>query len=73
MLRDALPAEGSMVGRRHVRTLLQRMAIEAVYHRPRMSIPAPGNEIFLLRELTGDCDVVVDKGDRADALTLVQP
>jgi putative transposase len=56
MLRDLLAAEGSKIGRRHVRTLMQRMGIEAVYRRPRTSIPAPGHKIFpyLLRELTID-------------------
>src|SRR5215467_11374926 len=46
MLRDLLAAEGSKIGRRHVKTLMQRMGIEAVYRRPRTSIPAPGHKIF---------------------------
>jgi putative transposase len=56
MLRDLLAAEGSKIGRRHVRTLMQRMGIEAVYRRPRTSNPAPGHKIFpyLLRDLTID-------------------
>ena len=56
MLRDLLAAEGSMIGRRHVRTLMQRMGIEAVYRRPRTSNPAPGHKIFpyLLRGVTID-------------------
>ena len=56
MLRDLLAAEGSKIGRRHVRTLMQRMGMEAIYCRPRTSIPAPGHKIFpyLLRELTID-------------------
>jgi putative transposase len=56
MLRDLLAAEGSKIGRRHVRTLMQRMGIEAIYRRPRTSIPASGHKIFpyLLRELTID-------------------
>jgi putative transposase len=56
MLKDLLAAEGSKVGRRHVRTLMERMGIEAVYRRPRTSIPAPGHKIFpyLLRGLTID-------------------
>src|SRR3974377_2418189 len=56
MLRDLLATEGSKIGRRHVKTLMQRMGIEAVYRRPRTSIPAPGHKIFpyLLRELTID-------------------
>jgi putative transposase len=56
MLRDLLAAEGSKIGRRHVRTLMERMGIEAVYRRPRTSIPASGHKIFpyLLRGLTID-------------------
>jgi putative transposase len=56
MLRDLLAAEGSKIGRRHVKTLMERMGIEAIYRRPRTSIPAPGHKIFpyLLRELTID-------------------
>jgi putative transposase len=56
MLRDLLAAEGSKIGRRHVRTLMERMGIEAIYRRPRTSIPAPGHKIFpyLLRGLTID-------------------
>src|SRR5262245_18567748 len=56
MLKDLLAAEGSKVGRRHVRTLMERMGIEAVYRRPRTSKPAPGRKIFpyLLRGLTID-------------------
>ena len=46
MLGDLLAAEGSKIGRRHVRTLMQRMGIEAIYSRPRTSIPAPGHKIF---------------------------
>jgi putative transposase len=56
MLRDLLAAEGSKIGRRHVRTLMQQIGIEAVYRRPRTSNPAPGHKIFpyLLRGLTID-------------------
>jgi putative transposase len=56
MLKDLLAAEGSKVGRRHVRTLMERMGIEAIYRRPRTSKPAPGHKIFpyLLRRLTID-------------------
>src|SRR5262252_4361971 len=56
MLRDLLAAEGCKIGRRHVKTLMQRMGIEAIYRRPRTSIPAPGHNIFpyLLRGLTID-------------------
>ena len=56
MLRDLLAAEGSKIGRRHVRTLMQRVGIEAIYCRPRTSAPARGHKIFpyLLRGLTID-------------------
>jgi putative transposase len=41
------------VGRRHVRTLMRQMAIEAIYRRPNTSKPAPGHRIYpyLLRGL----------------------
>jgi len=53
MLRDLLAGEGIKVGRRHVTTLMQRMAIEAIYRRPNTSRPAPGHKIYpyLLRKL----------------------
>src|SRR4026208_2029534 len=35
MLRGLLVAEGFKIGRRHVKTLMQRMGIEALYRRPR--------------------------------------
>jgi putative transposase len=35
MLRGLLAAEGCKVGRRHVRTLMKRMGMEALYRRPR--------------------------------------
>jgi putative transposase len=56
MLRDLLAAEGSKIGRRHVKTLMERMGIEAVYRRPRTSIPVLGHKIFpyLLRGLVID-------------------
>ena len=54
MLKDLLVAEARKIGRRHVRTLMQQMGIEAVYRRPRTSNPAPGHKLFpyLLRGLT---------------------
>jgi putative transposase len=53
MLRDLLAAEGCKIGRRHVRTLMRRMGIEALYRRPRTSKPEPGHKVFpyLLRGL----------------------
>ena len=54
MLRDMLSQQGLEVGRRHVRTLMRRMSIEAIYRRPDTSNPAPGHRIYpyLLRGLT---------------------
>jgi putative transposase len=37
-----LQREGHAVGRRHVATLMRRMGIEALYRRPRTSLPARG-------------------------------
>jgi putative transposase len=46
MLRGLLAAERCKVGRRHVKTLMRRMGIEALYRRPRTSKPEPGHNIF---------------------------
>src|SRR5512145_3159725 len=46
MLRRLLAANGSKVGRRHVKTLMQRMGIEALYRRPRTTKPEPGHKIY---------------------------
>ena len=46
MLRGLLAAEGRKIGRRHVRTLMRRMGIEALYRRPRTTKPAPGHKIY---------------------------
>nr|ATZ76261.1 IS3 family-IS150 group transposase OrfAB [uncultured Acidobacteriota bacterium] len=53
MLRDMLRQQGLEVGRRHVRALMRRMGIEALYRRPNTSKPAPGQKIYpyLLRGL----------------------
>ena len=53
MLRGLLAAKGSKAGRRHVRTLMWRMGIEALYRRPRTTKPEPGHKIYpyLLRGL----------------------
>jgi len=53
MLRLLLAVKGSKVGRRHVKTLMRRMGIEALYRRPRTTKPEPGHEIYpyLLRGL----------------------
>ena len=46
MLRGLLAAEGRKIGRRHVKTLMQRMGIEALYRRPRTTKPEPGHKIY---------------------------
>jgi putative transposase len=53
MLRDLLNQSGHIVGRRHVRTLMRRMGIEALYRRPNTSRRRAGNQIcpYLLRDL----------------------
>jgi putative transposase len=40
-----LQKEGHAIGRRHVTTLMRRMGIEAIYRKPRTSIPARGSMI----------------------------
>jgi len=45
-LADRLRREGHEVGRRHVGTLMRRMGIEALYRRPRTSLPARGAAIY---------------------------
>ncbi len=53
MLRGLLWQQGLEVGRRHIRTLMRRMGVEAIYRRPNTSKPAPGHRIYpyLLRGL----------------------
>ncbi len=53
MLQGLLKAEGHEAGRLHVSTLMKKMAIEALYRRPRTSTPAPGHRIYpyLLRKV----------------------
>jgi putative transposase len=46
MLRGLLAADGRRVGRRHVKTLMQRMGIEALYRHPRTTKPEPGHKIY---------------------------
>lgn len=56
MLRDLLCGEGSLVGRGHIRTLMRRMGIRAVYRRPHASARHPAHPVYpyLLRGLTID-------------------
>jgi putative transposase len=53
MLQGILVREGFRVGRKHVRTLMNRMGIAALYRKPNTSKPAPGHKIYpyLLRKL----------------------
>ena len=53
MLRDLLGQDGVHVGRKHVRTLMRRMSIEALYRKPNTSKRHPGHTIYpyLLRNL----------------------
>src|ERR1700686_2063235 len=46
MLRGLLAAEGCKIGRRHVKTLMKWMGIEALYRRPRTTKPEPGHKIY---------------------------
>ena len=46
MLYGLLIGEGYKIGRRHVKTLMKRMGIEALYRRPRTTKPAPGHTIY---------------------------
>src|SRR4030088_2784021 len=46
MLRGLLAAEGCKVGRRHVKTLMKRMGMEALYRHPRTTKPEPGHQIY---------------------------
>ena len=46
MLRGLLAVEGCKIGRRHVKTLMKRMGIEALYRRTRTTKPEPGHKIY---------------------------
>ena len=45
-IRDELQGEGYEIGRDHVRTLMKRMRIEALYRKPRLSAPHPEHRIY---------------------------
>jgi putative transposase len=61
MLRDMLRLEGVEVGRKHVRTLMDRMGIAAIYRKRNTSAPHPAHPIYpyLLKDLT------IDQADHA--------
>ena len=46
MLRGLLAGEGCKIGRRHVKTLMRKMGIEALYRRPRTTKPEPSHRIY---------------------------
>lgn len=46
LLRDLLGLRGIKVGRRHVRTLMKRMGIQAIYRKPNLSKKHPGHRIY---------------------------
>ena len=46
MLRGLLWQQGLEVGRRHIKTLMRKMGIEAIYRKPNTSKPAPGHRIY---------------------------
>lgn len=56
MLRDMLKREGHPIGRKRVRTLMNKMGIEALYRKPNMSRRHAAHPIYpyLLRNLTID-------------------
>jgi putative transposase len=53
-IRNELKDKGHKVGRSHIRTLMRKMGIEALYQKPRLSKAHPGHTIYpyLLRGLT---------------------
>lgn len=53
-IRNALWDRGHKIGRSHVRTLMGKMGIEALYRKPRLSKPHPGHTIYpyLLKGVT---------------------
>ena len=53
MMQELLKRDGFEIGRKHTATLLQKMGIEALYRRPRISKPEPGHKIYpyLLRHM----------------------
>lgn len=52
-MKNALRIRGHKVGRIHVRTLMRKMGIEAIYKKPRLSKPHPAHKVYpyLLRGL----------------------
>jgi putative transposase len=46
MLRGLLGQQGLVVGRRHIKTPMRKIAIETIYRRSNTSKPAPGHRIY---------------------------
>src|SRR2546423_15620699 len=46
MLRGLLAADGCKIGRRHVKTLMRRMGMQAPFRRPRTTKPDPGPTFY---------------------------
>lgn len=45
-MKNELRNEGHDVGKTHVRTLMRKLGIEALYKKPRLSKPHPGHKIY---------------------------
>lgn len=45
-IRDALGDKGHKIGRSHVRTLMRKMGVDALYQKPRLSKPSQGHTIY---------------------------
>ncbi len=45
-MKSQLRMRGYKVGRIHVRTLIRKMGIEAIYRKPRLSKPHPGHKVY---------------------------
>jgi putative transposase len=56
LMQKLLSREGYETGRLHVRTLMKRMGIEALYRKPRTSKPGDGHKVYpyLLKGMTID-------------------
>jgi putative transposase len=48
-MRESLVQEGYQVNPKRVRRLLRQMGLEAIYAKPRLSVPAPGRRIYPYR------------------------
>jgi putative transposase len=69
MLRDLLRLQGTQVGRRHVRTLMRRMGLCALYRKPNTSVRNAAHPVFayLLRDLS------IERADQVWALDISAP